>query len=287
MKIGILQTGHSPEDLFGPFGDYDGMFRDMLDGNGFEFQTWAVVDGVLPDGADEADAWLITGSKHGAYEDHAWIPPLEELIREINARKQPLAGICFGHQIIAQALGGKVEKYPGGWAIGRYGLRRLIWPFVLAQNLLNLLYVWLVSQADPLWWATPWASGHPGFPPLAGISTLTATAVITAEHFGEGLGTAVFVVYILRCCNPRFKAAHMAIVTALMSVGVTIMGVSSGVLVEQLGFGRYFGFSFAACVPMMLLIFAIPHLDGRPDDDDEPVEKPEQPPPDVPKTDEA
>lgn len=56
---------------------------------------------------------------HGAYEDHAWIPPLEALIREINARKQPLAGICFGHQIIAQALGGKVEKYEGGWAVGR------------------------------------------------------------------------------------------------------------------------------------------------------------------------
>ncbi|MCF6429841.1 type 1 glutamine amidotransferase [Leisingera sp. MMG026] len=119
MKIGILQTGHSPEDLFGPFGDYDGMFRDMLDGNGFEFRTWAVVDGVLPDSADEADAWLITGSKHGAYEDHAWIPPLEDLIREINARKQPLAGICFGHQIIAQALGGKVRKFEGGWAVGR------------------------------------------------------------------------------------------------------------------------------------------------------------------------
>ncbi|OED49763.1 glutamine amidotransferase [Rhodobacteraceae bacterium (ex Bugula neritina AB1)] len=119
MKIGILQTGHSPKDLFGSFGDYDAMFRDMLDGNGFEFETWAVVDGVLPSSADEADAWLITGSRHGAYEDHAWIPPLEDLIREINARKQPLAGICFGHQIIAQALGGRVEKFEGGWAVGR------------------------------------------------------------------------------------------------------------------------------------------------------------------------
>ncbi|NVK14475.1 MAG: type 1 glutamine amidotransferase [Rhodobacteraceae bacterium] len=119
MKIGILQTGHSPEDLFGDFGDYDAMFRDMLDGNGFEFQTWAVVDGILPDGPQDADAWLITGSKHGAYEDHAWIPPLEDLIRAIHTRKQPLAGICFGHQIIAQALGGKVEKFEGGWAVGR------------------------------------------------------------------------------------------------------------------------------------------------------------------------
>lgn len=119
MKIGILQTGHSPEDLFGAFGDYDAMFRDMLGGNGFDFQTWAVVDGVFPDGPEAADGWLITGSKHGAYEDHAWIAPLEALIRAIDARKQPLAGICFGHQIIAQALGGKVAKFEGGWAVGR------------------------------------------------------------------------------------------------------------------------------------------------------------------------
>lgn len=169
-----------------------------------------------------------------------------------------------------------VATIVGGWAIGKYGLRKLIWPFVLAQNMLNLLYVWLVAQADPLWWATPFAGGHPGFPPLGGISGLTATLVITAEHFGEGLGTAVFVVYILRCCNQRFKAAHMAIVTALMSVGVTIMGVSSGVLVEQLGFERYFALSFLASVPMMLLIFVIPYLDGRPPDDDPPTsEEPE------------
>ena len=119
MKIGILQTGHSPEDLYTPFGDYDGMFRDMLAGHGFEFQTWAVVDGIFPQSAWDADGWIITGSKHGAYEPHPWIPPLEDLVREINAAKLPLAGICFGHQIIAQALGGKVEKYTGGWIVGQ------------------------------------------------------------------------------------------------------------------------------------------------------------------------
>lgn len=119
MKIGILQTGHAPEDLIGTSGNYDGMFRDLLAGHGFEFETWAVVDGSFPEGPEAADGWLITGSKHGVYEDHPWIPPLEELIRQIDAKKQPLAGICFGHQIIAQALGGTVGKFEGGWAVGR------------------------------------------------------------------------------------------------------------------------------------------------------------------------
>ena len=90
MKLGILQTGHSPEDLYGDFGDYDAMFRDLLDGNGFEFQTWAVVDGIFPDGPEAADGWLITGSKHGAYENHPWIAPLEEFIRAVYAGRPVL-----------------------------------------------------------------------------------------------------------------------------------------------------------------------------------------------------
>ncbi|MFV1465686.1 MULTISPECIES: type 1 glutamine amidotransferase [unclassified Phaeobacter] len=118
MKIGILQTGHAPENLIDRAGNYDQMFRTLLADGGFEFDTYAVVDNVFPSGADAADGWLITGSRHGAYEDHDWIPPLEDLIREIHARKKPLVGICFGHQIIAQALGGKVEKFAGGWAVG-------------------------------------------------------------------------------------------------------------------------------------------------------------------------
>lgn len=119
MKIGILQTGHAPDALIGETGDYDQMFAAMLGGHGFEFETFAVVDGVFPSGADAADGWLITGSRHGAYEDHPWIPPLEDLVRAIRASGKPLIGVCFGHQIIAQALGGKVEKFDGGWAVGR------------------------------------------------------------------------------------------------------------------------------------------------------------------------
>lgn len=119
MKIGILQTGHAPDALIDTAGNYDQMFRTLLDGNGFEFETFAVLDGVFPTGPDAADGWLITGSKFGVYEDHAWIPPLEDLVRGIDAKGLPLVGICFGHQIIAKALGGVVEKFDGGWAVGR------------------------------------------------------------------------------------------------------------------------------------------------------------------------
>ena len=119
MKIGILITGHAIPEFHEDFGgDYDAVFAHMLRGHGFEFQGYPVVDGEFPASPEAADGWLITGSKHGAYEDHDWIPPLEQLIRDIYASGRPLVGVCFGHQIVAQALGGKVEKFSGGWSIG-------------------------------------------------------------------------------------------------------------------------------------------------------------------------
>jgi GMP synthase (glutamine-hydrolysing) len=95
------------------------MYERLLAGHGFDFARWAVVDNAFPDGPEAADGWLIGGSRHGVYEDHGWIGPLENLIHAIIASGRPLVGVCFGHQIIAKALGGRVEKYAGGWALGR------------------------------------------------------------------------------------------------------------------------------------------------------------------------
>ncbi|MGB7243044.1 MAG: type 1 glutamine amidotransferase [Sulfitobacter sp.] len=117
MKIGILITGHPPDELR-TAGDYDKYFERLLDGHAFTYQAWRVVDGEFPSDVKDADGWLITGSKHGAYESHDWIAPLEQFIRDAYAAKRPMIGICFGHQIIAQAMGGKVEKFDGGWSVG-------------------------------------------------------------------------------------------------------------------------------------------------------------------------
>ncbi|WP_114967292.1 type 1 glutamine amidotransferase [Alkalilacustris brevis] len=118
MLIGILETGHAPAELRARAGSYPELFQRLLAGFGFDFRTWSVVEMEFPDTPDAADGWLITGSRHGAYDDLPFIAPLEDFIRRIHASGKPLVGICFGHQIIAQALGGKVDKHPGGWAVG-------------------------------------------------------------------------------------------------------------------------------------------------------------------------
>lgn len=117
--LGILQAGRSPEEIIDRYPDYNQLFVDLLGEDSFDYRHWAVLDNDFPESVDDADAWLITGSRFGAYEPHSWIPPLEQLIKEIYAKGAPMVGICFGHQIIAQALGGKVEKFSGGWSVGR------------------------------------------------------------------------------------------------------------------------------------------------------------------------
>jgi GMP synthase-like glutamine amidotransferase len=118
IKIGILKPGSAPAGLSASQGDYDNLFRTLLGNDVFDFVTYDVENGHFPAAATSADAWIITGSRHGVYEDHSWIAPLEALIRDIQMAARPLVGICFGHQIIAQALGGRVERAASGWIAG-------------------------------------------------------------------------------------------------------------------------------------------------------------------------
>ena len=118
LNIAVLQTGRAPDELQVEHGDYDSMCKALLGLSPEEAKTYAILDGEFPPSPEKYDVLLITGSRHGVYEDHAWINPLEELIRNAYARKQKMIGICFGHQIIARALGGAVKKSDKGFGVG-------------------------------------------------------------------------------------------------------------------------------------------------------------------------
>jgi GMP synthase-like glutamine amidotransferase len=122
MKIGILETGRPPGNLAEEFGDYVAMFEQLL-GDGFEVESFDVQAGELPEPASH-HAYLITGSPAGVYDPLPWIEPLEQFIRA--AKDQKMVGVCFGHQVMAEALGGRVEKSDKGWGAGlhRYTIVR-------------------------------------------------------------------------------------------------------------------------------------------------------------------
>jgi GMP synthase-like glutamine amidotransferase len=122
MKVAILETGRPPGDLADEFGDYPQMFAQLL-GDGFEIEKFNVEAGILPDPSAHG-AYLITGSPAGVYEPLDWIEPLKQFIREASHSK--MVGVCFGHQVMAQALGGHVEKSEKGWGVGlhRYSILR-------------------------------------------------------------------------------------------------------------------------------------------------------------------
>lgn len=122
MKLTILQTGEVPEPLRARFGPYRKMFETMFDstGPGFTYEMVAVSDGeALPDPAT-LEGVVITGSPAGVYEDHFWLDPLRAFIRSAYGHKTPMLGVCFGHQIMADALGGDVRKSEKGWGLGRH-----------------------------------------------------------------------------------------------------------------------------------------------------------------------
>jgi GMP synthase-like glutamine amidotransferase len=115
VKLAILETGKPPAPLIARFGTYPAMFRDLL-GDGFEVSALDVEAGALPADPAAHDGYLLTGSPAGVYEDLPWLAPLSDFIRA--AKGQKLVGICFGHQIMAKALGGHVEKSEKGWGAG-------------------------------------------------------------------------------------------------------------------------------------------------------------------------
>ena len=135
MKITILEVGKVPEPIQHRFSPYADMFRTMLDSSGKPFtqEVVSVVSGeTMPDPAG-LDGVLITGSPAGVYEDHAWLEPLRAFIRKAYADGTPMLGICFGHQIMADAMGGDVRKSEKGWGLGRHTYRVVSRPAFMAD----------------------------------------------------------------------------------------------------------------------------------------------------------
>lgn len=119
MKIGILETGLvTDKTIYKKYGRYSDMFIKLLSSIDSEvtYSVYNILEYQFPKTVDECDCWLITGSKHSVLDDRIWVHELADFIRRCYNQHIKMIGICFGHQLIAKALGGKVEV--GEWGIG-------------------------------------------------------------------------------------------------------------------------------------------------------------------------
>ncbi|NND32032.1 MAG: amidotransferase [Saprospiraceae bacterium] len=83
-----------------------------------DFKVYDICHNHFPASANDCDVYLMTGSKYSVYDSLEWIDQTKEFLRNIYAAEKYFIGICFGHQMMAEALGGKVQKSDKGWCVG-------------------------------------------------------------------------------------------------------------------------------------------------------------------------
>jgi GMP synthase-like glutamine amidotransferase len=118
MTIGLLLCDHLDPDVIELTGDYTELYPAAFDPVGVDLRIYDATVGELPGSVDECDGWIVSGSRRSAYEDEGWIHDVAEVIRTAAQQRRPQMGICFGHQLIAQSLGGSVQKATAGWGVG-------------------------------------------------------------------------------------------------------------------------------------------------------------------------
>ncbi len=146
--IGILDCDELAPELKPDYLNYSRMFEELLspEDASVSFRSYQVLSGELPERPTSCDAYLITGSKAGVYDPLDWLAPLREFLQTAFDERVRMVGICFGHQMLADSLGGKAEKSAKGWGLGVRQVTRIAngsdsMPEPLAHlDSLNLLY---------------------------------------------------------------------------------------------------------------------------------------------------
>ena len=146
----------------------------------------------------------------------------------------------------------------GGWMISKHTLKRTIWPFLLAQNLTNVVYMLLALYLERFLVLN---TGAETPSPIGNLNLLLVASVHGFDQLAGGLGTSVLVTFVMKTCLQEFKASHFAIGTGLMNISGVLAGVISGFLAEWVGYGYFFGISFLVSIPGMILVLFAPFLD--------------------------
>jgi GMP synthase-like glutamine amidotransferase len=120
MTIGLLECDHVRDEFRHISGDYREMFPALFQPlvADWQFVFFDVVNGHFPNAIDDYDAYICTGSRFSVYDNEPWIAQLKDFVRALYQHQKPFVGLCFGHQLLGEALGGRVEKSSNGWCVG-------------------------------------------------------------------------------------------------------------------------------------------------------------------------
>ena len=187
MTIGILQCGELPEALRAQHGSYGAMVAGLVEPR--PVTVYDVTQGELPPSATACEAFILTGSPAGVYDRLPWIAPLRDFLRQ--ARGQAgLVGICFGHQLMAEAFGGSVIKSPKGWGIGiqRYAVQhRAGWMDAAESIAIPAMHQDQVVTCPP----DARVTLSSDFAPFAGLDYGDAISFQGHPEFSNAFGTAL------------------------------------------------------------------------------------------------
>ncbi|MSO38102.1 MAG: hypothetical protein EXQ69_07615 [Acidimicrobiia bacterium] len=118
MRVGLLMVGHVADSAVPIAGDYPELFDALLGDHGIELVRYDLDADRFPTSTDECEGWLCSPSRCSTYDDHGWIASAEDFLRELIAKERKYVGICFGHQLLAQAMGTPVLRSHDGWQVG-------------------------------------------------------------------------------------------------------------------------------------------------------------------------
>lgn len=123
ITLGLLKADVVDDELKGRFGDYSDMIEDLVCDNSIKLRIYELLDNEYPSTVEECDAYLISGSRKSVFDNCDWIKRLLDFVRDLDACEKKLIGLCFGHQVVAAALGGEVVRHDAGWGAGAHEYR--------------------------------------------------------------------------------------------------------------------------------------------------------------------
>ncbi|MGI9643776.1 MAG: type 1 glutamine amidotransferase [Ilumatobacteraceae bacterium] len=118
LRLGVLCMDDLPRRAQPVLGDYPALYAHLLRDQPVETVDFAAHRGDLPASVDDCDGWVLGGGRPSVYDELDWICDAEAFVRAAVAAERPVVGICFGHQLVASALGGTVERADVGWGLG-------------------------------------------------------------------------------------------------------------------------------------------------------------------------